>query len=311
VKIRLGTRGSRLALAQAHLVSDLLRAARPGVEVEISEIRTSGDRIQDVVLGPNLGQSFFTKEIESALLAGDVDIAVHSCKDLATVQPTGLCLGAILEREDPRDVLVSADGSAFADLPPGATVGTASVRRRAFLAQSRPDLRYEPLRGNVPTRLRAVEEGRFDAVVLAAAGLERLNLAHHITERMDPAVLLPAAAQGAIAIQVREADADIRELVQTIDHPSSRVRVEAERACLNALEAGCQAPVGALASLHSDRLEIRAAVLLEGRAASTSASGPPAGAEALGREAAETLLKQLGVSSLRELGLGRADPEGP
>ncbi len=181
-RIRLGTRGSRLALVQARQVRTRLLDANPGLGVEIVEITTSGDRIVDLPLGPNVGQSFFTKEIEDALLTDRVDIAVHSCKDLATVFPPGLGLGAVLAREDPRDVLVGSAGVGFADLPGGSRIGTASVRRKSFLGLARPDLVLEDLRGNVPTRLKAVDEGRVDAAVLAAAGLLRLGMGARITE---------------------------------------------------------------------------------------------------------------------------------
>jgi len=252
--------------------------------------------------------SHSSKEIEDSLLRRDVDIAVHSCKDLATTFPEGLCLGAVLEREDPRDVLVARDGLTLAELPAGARVGTASVRREVFLARSRPDLVTETLRGNVPTRVAAVQEGRFDGVILAAAGLERLDLAHHITDRIDPDLMLPAAAQGAIAVQLRCQDEDIREAVATIDHPASRAEVVAERGCLNELEAGCQAPVGVLARASEGHLSIRGRVLLDDREGEASAQGSLDDAEGLGRRLAADLLKQLGVDSLRALGLGPADP---
>jgi hydroxymethylbilane synthase len=310
MNIRLGTRGSRLALAQATLVSRLIRSSNPSVQVEIVEIRTSGDRIQDVVLGPARGQSFFTKEIEAALIAGEIDLAVHSCKDLATAQPAGLCLGAILEREDPRDALVAIGGRRLSELAPGSVVGTASVRRQAFLSRHRPDLAFENLRGNVPTRLDKVVEGRMDAVVLACAGLHRLGYEDRISERIDPEILLPAAAQGAIAVQVRCDDVPVHSVVGSIDHAPSRVQVVAERACLNTLEAGCQAPVGVLARPSGrERLRLDAAVVLPDATARGFLEGPSAEADSLGRSVALDLLAQLAVDSLRDLGLGRdVDP---
>ena len=187
------------------MVARLLEAAHAGLEVELVEIRTSGDRIQDVPLGPELGQAFFTKEIEDALLDGRIDLAVHSCKDLATTLPDGLVLGAVPVREDPHDALVSG-GATLSALPAGARVGTSSPRRKGFLAHARPDLVIQEQRGNVPTRLKAVDEGRVDAIVLAVAGLRRLGLADRITEILDPDVLLPAAAQGALALQIRADD---------------------------------------------------------------------------------------------------------
>ena len=305
--ILLGTRGSRLALTQSGWVADRLRALHPGIEVELIEIRTSGDIIQDVPLGPEHGQAFFTKEIEDALLAGRIDLAVHSCKDLATAMPAGLTLSALPEREDPRDVIVSPHGG-LDMLPKGASVGTSSRRRRGFLRAARPDLDVRDQRGNVPTRLRAADEGRVDSVVLAAAGLARLGLAGRATAVLDPSIMLPAAAQGALALQVRADDDRLLDLTGVLDHAPTRVAVEAERACLRRLEAGCQAPVGALASIDAAgalRLDAAvvspAGVVREGRTGSGE-DGP----EALGTAVAEALLKQLGLSSLR--GIAWAGP---
>jgi hydroxymethylbilane synthase len=309
--LRLATRGSALALAQANTVARRLEQAHPGLDTELVEVRTTGDRLTDVPLGPALGQSFFTKEIEDALLAGHAELAVHSCKDLATVLPDGLVLGALLEREDPRDVLVSRDGRTLAELPAGARVATASVRRKAFLALARPDLVLVDLRGNVPTRLAAVEEGRADAVVLAAAGLHRLGLAARVTEYLDPAVVLPAAAQGAVAVQVRADDALTLARVRALDHAATRAAVTAERACLRRLEAGCQAPVGCLAGVDGAReghLVVRAAVALPDGREDATLEGPAFDAEGLGRRAAETLLRALALESLREAGAWAGPP---
>jgi hydroxymethylbilane synthase len=299
-RVRLATRGSALALAQALDVARRLTDAHPGLEVELVEVRTIGDRLADVPLGPSLGQSFFTKEIEDTLLAGGAHLAVHSCKDLATVLPEGLVLGALLPREDPRDVLVSGDGRALAELDAGATVATASVRRRAFLALARPDLVLVDLRGNVPTRLRAVDDGRADAVVLAAAGLHRLGLRGRISEYLEPDVVLPAAAQGAVAVQVRADDEASRALVGVLDDGPTRSAVTAERACLRRLEAGCQAPVGCLAEWAGGRLTLRASVVGPGVRDDVALEGGADEAEALGRRAAESLLEALGLPSLRE-----------
>jgi len=296
--LRLGTRGSRLALAQSRAMAARLEAAHPSLTVEIVEIRTSGDRIQDVPLGPELGQAFFTKEIEDALLGGGVDLAVHSCKDLATVMPDGLVLGAVPEREDPRDALVSAGGG-LARLPAGATVGTSSIRRRRFLAAARPDLRIVDLRGNVPTRVAAVDEGRCDAVVLAVAGLRRLGLEGRITEVLDPDVMLPAVAQGALALQVREHDEVTRSLVQVLEDAATRAEVTAERACLRRLEAGCQAPVGALGRAREGEVALRVAVAAPRGVVATELKGAIAAAEELGVTAAEVLLAELELPSLR------------
>ena len=301
-RIRLGTRGSRLALVQARQVRTRLLDANPGLGVEIVEITTSGDRIVDVPLGPNVGQSFFTKEIEDALLTDRVDIAVHSCKDLATVLPPGLGLGAVLAREDPRDVLVGSAGVGFADLPGGSRIGTASIRRKSFLGLARPDLVLEDLRGNVPTRLKAVDEGRVDAVVLAAAGLLRLGMGARITEFLAPDILPPAAAQGAVAIQVRTDDATTRAVIERIDDPRTRSAVTAERACLRRLGAGCQAPVGCIASVTGRGLTLRTSVITPGGRLDRETSGSVTAADAVGERCAEAILRELGVTTLLEAG---------
>lgn len=297
--LRLGTRGSRLARTQATMVAHRLAEAHPGLAVELVEIRTSGDRIQDVPLGPELGQAFFTKEIEDALLGGRVDLAVHSCKDLSTTLPEGLTLGAVPVREDPHDALVS-EGPTLSALPAGARVGTSSPRRKGFLAHARPDLVIQDQRGNVPTRLRAVDEGRADAVVLAVAGLRRLGLGDRITEILDPDVLLPAAAQGALAVQIRTDDAVTADAVAVLEDPRTRAEVTAERACLRTLQAGCQAPVGALARLDGAELVLYAAVVGPGGIARARAAGSAQEAAALGASAAAELVAQLGLTSLRD-----------
>jgi hydroxymethylbilane synthase len=305
--IRLGTRGSRLALTQSGWVADRLRDLNPGLEVELVEIRTSGDMIQDVPLGPEHGQAFFTKEIEDALLDGRIDLAVHSCKDLATAMPEGLALGAIPERENPRDVLVSRHGG-LAALPVGATVGTSSPRRKGFLAMARPDLVLKDQRGNVPTRLRAAEEGVVDAVVLAAAGLARLGLLDRATEMLAPAVMLPAAAQGALALQIRGDDTRLRKVTAPLDHLATRRAIEVERACLRRLEAGCQAPVGVLARSSADgTLSVDGAVVGPSGVVRGSRAAPADGdPDDLGAALAAELLETLGLPSLR--GVGWAGP---
>lgn len=297
--VRVGTRGSRLALVQASEVARLLAREDPGIEVEIVEIHTSGDRIRDVPLGPHLGQSFFTKEIEEALLSRRVDVAVHSCKDLATTLPQGLALGAIPVREDPRDVLVSR-GPGLAELPPGATVGTSSSRRRSFLAAAVPHVELRELRGNVPTRVGRVDAGDLDAILLAAAGLRRLGMEDCITEYLEPNVVLPAAAQGALALQVRKDDARTLRLVSALDHPPSRAEVTAERACLRSLEAGCQAPVGALARYQEGGLRLEVGAALPAGVARVIVEGQAEDAEEVGASAAQDLLKRLSLESLRD-----------
>jgi hydroxymethylbilane synthase len=306
-KLRLGTRGSRLALTQSTMVARQLEAAHPGLTVELVEIRTSGDRIQDVPLGPELGQAFFTKEIEDALLERRIDLAVHSCKDLATTLPDGLVLGAVPVREDPHDALVSW-GLTLSELPAGARVGTSSPRRKGFLRHARPDLTIQDQRGNVPTRVQAVSDGRADAVVLAVSGLRRLGLADRITEILHPDVLLPAAGQGALAVQVRADDDTAAEAVAALDDPRTRAEVTAERACLRRLQAGCQAPVGALARVEGTELVLRAAVVGPNGITRARCAGAVEEAATLGGRAAAELVAQLGLTSLRDTAWAGAPP---
>ena len=297
---RIGTRGSRLALAQSHWVRDELRRAHPDLKFELVEIRTTGDRIRDVPLLPEHGSSFFTKEIEDALIAGRIDVAVHSCKDLATRLPEGLILAAFPPRGDARDVLVSRLG-ALQDLPHGASVGTSSMRRQGFVSLARPDLEVLPVRGNVPTRVAAVDEGRMTAVVLAAAGLIRLGLDHRITSFIDPEQMLPAAGQGALALEVRSDDQRAVDLVTVLDDTHTRAAVECERSCLRTLEAGCQSPVGAWARMTDAGVTLDARIVAPDRDIRASGSAPISDAEVLGERTARTILAQLGVDSLSDV----------
>lgn len=298
MKLRVGTRGSQLALAQAREATDRLRETFPRLEVSIVEIRTTGDRNRDVPLGPDLGQAFFTREIEDALLEGKIDVAVHSCKDLATVLPDGLTLGAVLKREDPRDVLISRSGR-LRDLAPGALVATGSIRRASFLKLTRPDLQCVPIRGNVPTRLGVVTDGKADAVVLAAAGLHRLDLAGRITEYLDPVDLPPAAGQGAIALQCRKGE-EFNWGLAAVDHRDSRQAVEAERSFMRSLQAGCQAPVGSIAHVAAGDLVLHVSAAAPAGRADLRVEGPATEARAIGMRAAELLLERLGMTSLRQ-----------
>lgn len=245
--IRIGTRASELALRQAALVESALVAR--GFTVELVQIRTTGDKKTQEPLSSIGARGLFTRELESALLRKKVDCCVHSLKDLPTEQPDGLELAAILEREDPRDVLVInpvTDASSLADLPAGSRVGTSSLRRRAQLLAARQDLDVVDMRGNVPTRLKKMDEGKFHAAVLAAAGLIRLGARQRIKAFLEPPGWLPAAGQGAIAVQIRSSDDRMRSLVAELDHAATRIAVTAERAFLAALEGGCQVPIGAL-----------------------------------------------------------------
>jgi hydroxymethylbilane synthase len=248
VLLRLGSRGSRLALTQAELAAQRLRAARPELDVGIVPITTAGDRDRTKPFGEIGARGVFVKEIEEALLAGRIDVAVHSAKDMTSTDTDGLAIGAFLPREDPRDALCGADG-----LRPGMRIGTASVRRRAQLLALEPSLAIEPLRGNVDTRLRKRDERGLDAIVLAAAGLVRLGREAEIGHRFDPEELVPEAGQGAVALQVRAGE---EETVGATDDAETRRRVEAERACVAAIGGGCLAPVAA----HHDGSELLALV---------------------------------------------------
>ncbi len=315
--LRIGTRGSALALWQAHHVAAAIAVLPEAPRTKIVEIHTQGDRVLDVPLSQVEGKAFFTKEIEEALAAGTVDLAVHSLKDLPTELPPGLVVGAVLEREDPRDVIIlrsggsaaalSDGGSAaapsergLAALPAGARVGTSSLRRRALLARWRADLELVELRGNVPTRVRKLDEGHYEAIVLAAAGVKRLGLAERISELLPLDRVLPAVAQGAVAIEVREGDERVLATVRQLEHAATRQAVAAERALLRRLEGGCQVPVGALATLAGDTLMLRATICaLDGtRSVTGQRSGLAAEAAAIGRALAEELLADGGDAIL-------------
>ena len=248
--MRIGTRGSDLALTQSRFVRSLMGGTDADTPLEI--ITTSGDRLAEASLARIGGKGVFTKEIEDALLAGRVDLAVHSLKDLPTENPPGLVIAALLKREDPRDVLVSRDGADLAGLPRGARVGTSSLRRRSQVLARRPDLHLEELRGNVPTRLKKVDDGRLDAVVVAAAGLIRLGLAQRITESFEDDVMLPAPGQGILAVQTRADDAATIASVRRLADPAATAEAAAERAFLIGLGGGCLVPVGARARISAD-----------------------------------------------------------
>jgi hydroxymethylbilane synthase len=257
--MRIGTRGSPLALVQARTVAARLAAAL-GVDVtaiEIKTIRTTGDVIQDRPLADEGGKGLFTKEIEEALLDGRIDLAVHSAKDMPTVLPGGLMLAACLEREDPRDVFISLKTAALGDLPQGASLGTTSPRRQALAKRMRPDIRIVPMRGNVETRLRKLKDGECDATILALAGLKRLGLEAHATKIMPVHEFLPAAGQGAIGIEVRERNSRTREILARIDHADTSTALACERAFLAVLDGSCKTPIGAYAEISGDTIHFR------------------------------------------------------
>lgn len=259
--LRIGTRGSPLALWQAHHVADRLRPLAAPRPVVLVEIQTAGDQVRDVPLARIGGEGVFTKEIQRALLAGAVEVAVHSLKDLPTAPVEGLVLAAVPPRGPTGDVLVSRRHARFADLPSGAVVATSSLRRRAQLLHRRPDLHIVDIRGNVETRLRKLDEQGLDATILAQAGLERLGRQGDITEILDPEWMLPAVGQGALGLECRADDAMTRALLGRLDDPPTRQAVQAERAFLHALGGGCQVPLGALGRVTGATLQLRGAVL--------------------------------------------------
>lgn len=288
--LRLGTRGSKLALAQSTLIADALRAE--GHSVELVTIKTLGDTSSAPIsqLG---GVGVFTSALRDALLAGNIDVAVHSYKDLPTAAHSELVIAAVPEREDPRDALIARDGHTLATLPTGSLIGTGAPRRLAQIAARRPDLKTVPLRGNVDSRLQRVFDGELDAVVLAYAGLRRLGFEHHVTEILNTDVMLPAPAQGALAVETR---AEHAALMSALEHPETRAHIDAERALLATLEAGCSAPVGAYAEscdvFGEQHLHLYAGVFApDGHTAiRRTLTGPPSEAAALGTRAATALL---------------------
>jgi hydroxymethylbilane synthase len=292
--LRIGTRASALALWQANHVKALLEAEPGAARVELVHIKTAGDLETQVPLWQAGGRAFFTKEIDRALLEGSVDLAVHSLKDLATELDAGLMLAATLPRADARDVFLSRDGATLAELPPGARVGTSSLRRRAFLARTRPDLRHTELRGNVPTRVERLRQGEYDAIILAAAGLARLDLSGAITEYLSAQLFPPAVSQGIIGICARAADAATCARLLRLDDREARLAASAERALLRRLEGGCQVPLGAYARLNDRLLHLEATVCtLDGTRQVTGVGAGPASvadALALGQRVAEDLL---------------------
>ncbi len=263
--LRIGTRGSPLALAQAHETRDRLIAAHPHLAapgaIEIVVFKTTGDRILDRTLAEAGGKGLFTKELEEALFDNRADLAVHSMKDVPTQLPDGLEIATLLPREDPRDAFFARSGGGLTDLPAGAVVGTAGLRRQAQVLELRPDLTIVPLRGNVQTRLSKLDAGEVDATLLALAGLRRLGLTSRITAVLEPETMLPAVAQGAIGIEIRSDDSDTRALLAPLNCAETMVRVTAERALLAALDGSCRTPIAALAMLEGDRLHLRAKVL--------------------------------------------------
>lgn len=289
--IRLGSRGSKLALWQAEFVRSEIER-RTGRKVGITRIRTTGDMILDVPLGRVGGKGLFVKEIEEALLSGKIDLAVHSMKDVPTDLPEGLTIVAITRREDPRDAFLSVKYGSFGELPQGARLGTSSLRRQTQLLGLRPDLSVESLRGNIDTRIRRMEEGRFDAIILAAAGLRRLGWESRITQYIPEEMSIPAIGQGALGIEIRRNDPDTREAVSFLDDRDTSLAVRAERGFLKRLEGGCQVPIASHGRVEGDGIVLQGMV---GRPDGSeivrgSAQGSVSDPEALGVTLAEQLL---------------------
>jgi len=317
--LRLGTRGSQLALFQAHAVARLIQA-RAGVACEIEVIKTSGDRLAEAALAEIGGKRLFVKEIEDALLDGAVDLAVHSSKDLPAVLPDGLTLGAVLAREDARDAIVlptSRLGGLSLDevvrqLGPAPRIGTSSIRRTAQLTQLFPGARFLPIRGNLDTRLRKLDAGEYDALVLAAAGLKRLDHAARISATLPQDVCVPAPGQGIIAVEIRSGDSRVGDVVSTINEPVSEAALAAERAVVVRLGGGCQMPIGAYAAISGETLALTAIVIsLDGtRAAKADTRGRVADADRIGEEAAELLLARGAADILADVERTRVAVEG-
>ncbi|MCE7556497.1 hydroxymethylbilane synthase [Aliivibrio fischeri] len=290
--VRIATRKSPLALWQAHFVKDALQAAHPGLEVELVTMVTKGDIILDTPLAKVGGKGLFVKELEVAMLEGRADLAVHSMKDVPVEFPEGLGLVTICEREDPRDAFVSNTYNNIDELPQGAVVGTCSLRRQCQLKEARPDLIIKELRGNVGTRLQKLDDGNYDAIILACAGLIRLGLEDRIKSAIEPEQSLPAVGQGAVGIEARLDDARLRALLEPLNHPETANRVLCERAMNNRLEGGCQVPIGSYSLIDGDQIWLRAlvgepdgSVMIRGEV-----SGPVSDAEALGTQLADQLL---------------------
>ena len=304
--IIIGTRSSKLALWQAEYVKSCLEKEYLGLKAELKLMTTKGDRVLDAPLAKIGGKGLFTKELEMDMLAGGIDIAVHSLKDMPTEVPEGLVISAITKRFDPGDAVVSPKYRTFAALPPGARVGTSSLRRRAQLLHARPDLAIKDLRGNVNTRLQKLEAENFDAIILAAAGLKRLGFADRITDVLPLEMVLPAVGQGALAIETREDDPEVRKLIAFLNDADTVQCAQAERAFLRQVEGGCQVPVGVYAVPAEGGMLLVEAVIasLDGaRLYRDKACGPAHEAEKIGSQLAEGLLAMGGLEIMHEIGL--------
>jgi hydroxymethylbilane synthase len=308
-RLRIGSRGSQLALWQANHISALLRER--GHDIEIQIIKTTGDKITDVALAKVGTKGMFTKEIEEALAAGHVDLAVHSLKDLPTQVPPGFEIAAITERENPRDVLISRKHASIDELPQGARVGTSSLRRQAQLKARRRDLAIHPLRGNVDTRLRKLEAGDYDAIILAAAGVNRLGLTALVRQVISAEIMCPAAGQGALGIEIRKGDDDTRRHLSFLDDNSARQTTIAERALLNKLGGGCQVPIGAFAELRDGHIHLEGVVAHPDGTLVLRESRDGDDPERLGNQVGEKLLSRGGDAILQQVYGHIAVPQQP
>jgi hydroxymethylbilane synthase len=307
-RLRIGTRGSRLALWQAEAAREALAAAHglPPDAIRIVPIVTSGDRIRDRALDEVGGKGLFSKEIEEALLSGAIDIGVHSAKDMQTFLPEGLMIGACLARQDVRDAVISLNRVPLRDLPRGATIGTASMRREALIRRARPDVKTELLRGNVPTRVKRVEDGTFDATLLAAAGLARLDMLKHITEFLPLEEFPSACGQGAIAVECRAGDSSTRDLLSAIDHRDTSLAIACERAFLAALDGSCRSPIAGHAAVNGAAIRFSGIILSHDGSEFYEAriEGAASEAVALGRTAGENIRGEAPPLFLKRLGIG-------
>ena len=299
--IKIGTRGSKLALWQANWVKSALNARHPSLSFELVTIKTKGDKILDVPLAKVGGKGLFVKEIEDSLLNGLIDLAVHSMKDMPAEIPQGLCIGAIPQRETQQDVLISKKGLLLSELKPQSRIGTSSLRRTAQLLHARPDLVILPLRGNLDTRLKKLETENLDAIILAAAGVKRLGLEGRITEYMDENVMLPAVGQGALCIEIRQNDPEVEPIVSSLEHHQTRVEVMGERAFLNRLEGGCQVPIAAYGKIEKNTFTLCGLVAtVDGKTViKETLSGPKDSSEIIGVKLADRLVA-MGAKTIME-----------
>ena len=291
--LKIGTRKSKLALAQSEWVKNKIESRHPGMKVELVKITTTGDRILDSPLSKIGGKGLFVKEIEEALFSGKIDLAVHSMKDVPAELPEGLMLSTFPQREIPFDALISSGNRTLQELPEGARLGTSSLRRAAQLLYARPDLNIMPLRGNVDTRLRKLDSGELDSIVLAAAGLKRLSNFERTSQLLEPEVVLPAIGQGALGIEVRSGDRETIETMDFLNHRETEISVKAERAFLKRLEGGCQVPIGGYATLNGNNIRLDGLVSeIDGsRIIRDFMTGPSEDAEEIGRKLAERVLE--------------------